>query len=196
MTFSERVWKCAPPLACFAYRATPLSRCRKAWRESPLPLTVNGNLLPTEFISTVEDIIGHLPTIGTNGYLRSEWRRGHCFGLPLPYFLADSHTTLQNGAVSRKDQNTFVHDACAGAGRGYRAVTVSRLHAGSRNSTPIPGSPGIAPPLSGGSIGEASRFSAVRPRGHGTRFRLFTVIDVHPADTSRVRLDLRQCGVQ
>jgi 4-hydroxy-tetrahydrodipicolinate synthase len=43
-----------------------------SWRESPLPLTVNGNSLPTEFISTVGDIIGHLPTIGTNGYLRSE----------------------------------------------------------------------------------------------------------------------------
>jgi hypothetical protein len=114
----------------------------------------------------------------------------------LPYFLADSHTTLQNGAVSRKDQNTFVHDACAGAGRGYRAVTVSRLHAGSRNSTPIPGSPGIAPPLSGGSIGEASRFSAVRTLRARDSLRLFTVIDVHPADTSRVRLDLRQCGVQ
>jgi hypothetical protein len=38
----------------------------------PCPLTVKGNPLPTEFISAVEDIIGHLPTIGTDGYLGSE----------------------------------------------------------------------------------------------------------------------------
>jgi 4-hydroxy-tetrahydrodipicolinate synthase len=42
-----------------------------SWRDSPLPLTVNGNALPRELISAAEDIIGHLPGITAYGYLGS-----------------------------------------------------------------------------------------------------------------------------
>ncbi|MEA3155987.1 MAG: 4-hydroxy-tetrahydrodipicolinate synthase [Betaproteobacteria bacterium] len=43
-----------------------------SWRDSPLPLTVNGNALPSELISAAEDIIGHLPGITSYGYLGSD----------------------------------------------------------------------------------------------------------------------------
>lgn len=43
-----------------------------SWRGSPPPLTVKGNPLPMELISAVGDLMGHLPTIGANGYLRSQ----------------------------------------------------------------------------------------------------------------------------
>jgi 4-hydroxy-tetrahydrodipicolinate synthase len=40
-----------------------------SWRDSPLPMTVNGTALPAELISAAEDIIGHLPGIRQKGYL-------------------------------------------------------------------------------------------------------------------------------